>query len=58
MNLLLDIFALRNISKGKAKKNDNVDNVKQNSNLMSKKYDSAECIYVTAEKHVIYKDPL
>jgi hypothetical protein len=33
MNLLLDIFALRNISKGKAKKNYNIDNVEQNSNV-------------------------
>lgn len=34
MNLLLDIFALRNISKGKAKQNDNnVDKVEQNSNV-------------------------
>ena len=34
MNLLLDIFAIRNISKGKAKKkNHTVDNVEQNSNV-------------------------
>jgi len=33
MNLLLDIFALRNISKGKAKTNHTVDNVEQNSNV-------------------------
>ena len=33
MNLLLDIFALRNISKGKVKANHNVDNVEQNSNV-------------------------
>ena len=36
MNLLLDIFAIRNISKGKSKKskkNHTVDNVEQNSNV-------------------------
>ena len=33
MNLLLDIFAIRNISNGKAKTNHNVDNVEQNSNV-------------------------
>jgi hypothetical protein len=33
MNLLLDIFAIRNISKGKAKKNHTFDNVEQNSNV-------------------------
>jgi ureidoglycolate hydrolase len=33
MNLLLYIFALRNISKGKAKKHHNIDNVEQNSNV-------------------------
>jgi hypothetical protein len=33
MNLQLDIIAIRNISKGKAKKKHTVDNVEQNSNV-------------------------
>jgi hypothetical protein len=51
MNLLLDIFALRNISKGKAKKNHNVDNVEQISNV---KIIQQHIIYICNSREICY----
>jgi hypothetical protein len=52
MNFLLDIFALRNTSKGKAKKkNHNVDNVEQNSTV---KVIQQHIIYICNSREVCY----
>jgi hypothetical protein len=51
MNVLLYIFALRNISKGKAKKNHNIDNVEQNSNV---KVIQQHIIYICNSRETCY----
>jgi hypothetical protein len=51
MNLRLCIFAIRNISKGKAQTNHNVDNLEQNSNV---KVIQQHIIYICNSRETCY----
>jgi len=53
MNLLLDIFAIRHISKGKAKKNHTADNVEKNSIVKVKQQHR---IYICNSRETCYSN--